>query len=122
MYAQSSLLLCNTSQSRRVDLKLVSRWIQSGGPETFYLTGLESSLEGLGTSKLEHLDGRCYSRTQCRQWEEGRKGKRYFEVIQGLIILRLGRSREAEQLFCTETEKGGHLRAWAICFSGRLHF
>jgi hypothetical protein len=60
MYAQSSLLLCNTGQSRRrVNLQLVSSF-DAAQPERFYLARLERSREGLTTSKFEHLDGKCY--------------------------------------------------------------
>lgn len=69
MYAQSSLLLCKTSQSRLgVDLKLVnlgSSWKELA--ETFHLAGFKSSRKRSTASELEHLDGRCRKNTQSRQ-------------------------------------------------------
>jgi hypothetical protein len=71
MYAQSSLLLCNTSESRWcVDLKAVSTKVCLFAPRRIlYLAGLECSRERPATCKLEHGDG-SWVRQQCRLWKE----------------------------------------------------
>lgn len=55
MYAQCSLLLRNSCESRRGELEVVSLFSWKGISETD-LGGFEGSYHGLATSELEHGD------------------------------------------------------------------
>jgi hypothetical protein len=69
MYAQSSLLLCNTSQSRWcVNLEQVRLMAIWSAERRFYPAGFECGRKGPATSKLEHLVG-GWDKQQCRQLE-----------------------------------------------------